>query len=96
MRKKASSEFVFVHIVRYADNSVKNSEWTGRIQNIRDLVLNSNNALKKDINERIGQLEGKLDETKKQNEEKLNETKEKLEGKLDEVLKLLQKEKKEE
>ena len=74
-----------MHIVRYADNSVQNSEWTGRIQNIRDLVLNSNNTLRKDMTEQITQLEGKLNG-------KIDETNKKL----DQLLTLLQKEKKEE
>ena len=54
--KKVVADYVYIHIVTYADASQAKKEWKGRIQNVRDCVQEAVVTLK----EQIGEVRGDM------------------------------------
>lgn len=64
--RRREANFVYVHIIRYDDSSVSKKEWKGRIQSMKDHVLDNSNALKAEVKQEIAQVRGDISEMKEQ------------------------------
>ena len=72
-------EKVFIHIIRYADNETK-KDWQGKMQNIREVVVEESKSIKKEIKQEIEKQNAKI-------ESKI----ESIEQKIDQMMNLLKK-----
>ena len=77
--KEIKADPRFVHIVKYAGDSVHNMEWQGRIQNIKEIVQTEVKSIKKEVAGVKQEIEGVKQEIEKQNAEMKQEMEQEIE-----------------
>ena len=77
--KEIKADPRFVHIVKYAGDSVQNMEWHGRIQNIKEIVQTEVKSIKKEVAGVKQEIEGVKQEIEKQNAEMKQEMEQEIE-----------------
>ena len=70
---KKAADFVYIHIIRYAEDSVGNKDWNGKMQNLREVINVGVNSLSTQIQNANGVLNNRIDNLERKIEEKFSQ-----------------------